>query len=323
MKKISQDSQINLIDQFEKEMEITYKDESYIVRDNGAVFRKKKPNKNKRPLDEHWTFGKRDKQKGYMNIASHPIHRIVAYAFLGDPPSSEHVVDHIDTNKCNNRPENLRWVTRLENIILNPITLKRIETAYGSLEEFFNNPKKEANLAPNISWMRRVSKEEAQNCKKQLLKWAKSNKTYQGGHLSEWIYQNRTENNFSLDDKLSLTPGVMQRNWKWSTAFPACPGIITDDPLQIYMEKLKPGVVFTKNDYGESIVEIAERNEKFISVILKSENIKPWSVVKITVDNNQYVHEFKGLFFELNGAKSEHYKLLGIPFDGDSIDNYC
>ena len=50
----------------------------------------------------------------------------MATAFHGEPPTKEHVVDHIDTNKQNNRPENLRWVTRLENILLNPITAKRI-----------------------------------------------------------------------------------------------------------------------------------------------------------------------------------------------------
>jgi len=317
---------MSLIEQFDKELEVIYKNENYIVRDNGTVLRKQKPNKRKRPLDEQWTFGKQDKQKGYMYIASHPIHRIVAYAFLGTPPSKEYVVDHIDTNKCNNRPENLRWVTRLENIILNPITLKRIEVAYGSLDEFFKNPQKEINLGPNISWMRTVSKEEAQSSKKQLLKWASTDKISQDSHLSEWIYQNRkpsTTNRFSLDDKPSLTYGALQRNMKWPTAFPTCPNTMTNDPLQTYLKKLHKGVTFTKNGYAGSIVEMVGKFEKLISVILKSDNIKPWSVIKITVENNQYVHEFRGLFFELNRAKQEHYKLLNIPFNGDSIDNYC
>jgi len=315
----------NLINQYNEENEVIYQNETYLVRDNGAVLRKQKPHKRKRPLDEQWTFGKQDKQKGYLHIASQPIHRIVAYAFLGTPPSKEHVVDHIDTNKHNNRPENLRWVTRLENIILNPITLKRIEIAYGSLEEFFKNPKKESNLEPNIAWMRTVSKEEAQSCKRQLLKWASTDTMPQDGRLNEWIYQNRkpyTTNKFSLEDKPSLTYGVIQRNWKWLTAFPACPNTITDNPLETYLKKLSKGVVFTKNDYGISHVEIAEKSENLISIISKSDNIKPWSVVKITVENNQYIHELKGLFFELNGAKNKHYKLLNIPFDGDSIDNY-
>ncbi|WP_294143305.1 HNH endonuclease signature motif containing protein [uncultured Sanguibacteroides sp.] len=33
-----------------------------------------------------------------------------------------YVVDHIDTNRQNNRIENLRWLTKLENVLLNPIS---------------------------------------------------------------------------------------------------------------------------------------------------------------------------------------------------------
>jgi len=65
-----------------------------------------------------------------MLIASEVVHRIVATVFHGNPPSKHHIVDHIDTNRQNNRPENLRWVTRLENILLNPITCRRIEIAW-------------------------------------------------------------------------------------------------------------------------------------------------------------------------------------------------
>jgi hypothetical protein len=74
-------------------------------------------------------------------IGNHVVHQIVASAFHGPRPSKDHVVDHIDTNRQNNRPDNLRWVTRLENILLNPITCARIVLAYGSLEAFFENPK--------------------------------------------------------------------------------------------------------------------------------------------------------------------------------------
>ena len=64
----------------------------------------------------------------------------MAYAFLGEPPTNQHVVDHIDTNRQNNRPENLRWLTRLENALLNPITRAKIENICGSIEAFINDP---------------------------------------------------------------------------------------------------------------------------------------------------------------------------------------
>ena len=116
-----------LIDIFEKETKCTYKDNVYSVRDNGSVMRHPREGKKPRPLDNKWTFGTINIQKGYTMIGSEPVHRIVATAFLGEAPSKSHVVDHIDTNRQNNRPENLRWVTRLENIVLNEITRKKLE----------------------------------------------------------------------------------------------------------------------------------------------------------------------------------------------------
>lgn len=95
-----------------------------------------KKNRRIRPTDNKWTFGKLNKRTGYLEIASVRIHRIVATAFHGKPSSKLLVVDHIDTNKHNNRPENLRWVTRLENVLLNPITLRRVELICGSAEAF-------------------------------------------------------------------------------------------------------------------------------------------------------------------------------------------
>lgn len=44
------------------------------------------------------------------------VHRLVAEAFIGAPPSSEHEVNHKDGDRANNLVENLEWVTALENI---------------------------------------------------------------------------------------------------------------------------------------------------------------------------------------------------------------
>jgi hypothetical protein len=154
---------VNLLDQFERELEADYRGDIYRVRDNGAVCRQRRSDRQKRPLDGVWTFGSPNDTTGYMDIGCEVVHRIVATAYHGEQPSKDHIVDHIDTNRRNNRPENLRWITRLDNVLLNPVTRRKIEIAYGSVEAFFENPRTPVNseAIKNFAWMRTVSKEEA------------------------------------------------------------------------------------------------------------------------------------------------------------------
>lgn len=179
-----------LIDIFERETSVEYRGESYRVRDNGALLRVAKKRPKGRPLDEEWTFGGQDSATKYMYISGERAHRIVCTAFHGEPPKDQHVVDHIDTNRANNRPENLRWVTRLENILLNPISARRIELVYGSIEAFFADPTrtKSEQSFPDISWMRAVSKEEAAQTRVRLTQWAASGSLPSGGALGEWLF---------------------------------------------------------------------------------------------------------------------------------------
>ena len=321
-------SQVDLLEDYVHEKELDFDGDRFLVRDNGSLMRRPRVCRRKRPLDGVWTFGRRDKWSGYMHFASHVVHRLVARAFHGGPPSHEHVVDHIDTNRCNNRADNLRWVTRLENIILNPITLRRVVLAYGSLDNFFANPAFAERPDRDIDWMRTVSQVEAETCHKRLLKWAASGALSRGGQLGEWIYgrPRPTYRGFEPPaDGVSGTRLASQRSWRTPSAFPCCPSDIGADPLADYACNLVSGAVFSRNQFGESLVEMAERGEAFISVLTvraEQDAVKPWAVAKITLESGRFVHTNLGSFFEENGAMKAHHGLFGRTFDGPSIDDY-
>jgi hypothetical protein len=203
-----------MINDFEKEIECHYKGETYSVRDNGAVLRHPQTRKKPRPTDNAWTFGKYNDKTGYAEIAGERVHRIVATAFHGAAPSPQHIVDHIDTNRRNNRPENLRWITKLENILLNPITVKKIELICGSVEEFLKDPSKlrQGSVDRDFEWMRAVSKEEALASLERLQNWAKSDKPLLGGSLGEWIYRRSFRERIVASEKLvAEIPKVMPK----------------------------------------------------------------------------------------------------------------
>ena len=43
------------------------------------------------------------------------VHAAVARAFIGEPPTQKHTVNHKNGDKLYNRPENLEWMTQAEN----------------------------------------------------------------------------------------------------------------------------------------------------------------------------------------------------------------
>lgn len=200
------------IDDYVHEKSCTYRGELYFVRDNGAVLRKTPEGKKQRFLDEQWTFGTKNVSNGYMTIGGHRVHIIVATAFFGEKDSKVYVVDHIDTNRCNNRVENLRWLTKLENILLNEFTRKKIEWICGSVESFLEDPSQLRGYEShdkNFEWMRTVSKEEAANT---LRNWKtfleNSKRVYPSGQpIGDWIYGNKDvhpDNPMEHDEKKNL-----------------------------------------------------------------------------------------------------------------------
>ena len=289
-----------LLNQFVREIEVEFQGETYLVRDNGAIFRHRKPNKPMRKLDEKWTFGNINKSDGYRKFNGLMVHRIVATAFYGEPPTAEHVVDHIDTNRLNNRAKNLRWVTRLENLLDNPNTLSFIKKKWGSVEGLLNDSTRRENASPitNYPWMRD----------------ALIQKTFEEKYTKE-----------------SLTPLALQRDWRVPSEFPMCPGKINDFPLQDYLSRLESGSVFSHNQFGESIVEIAEigLDDVCLCVLCKiSSGVKNFALAKITIENNKFIHTNKHTFIQYEGAEKSFCELVGKPwiepegYEG-CIDDYC
>lgn len=268
-----------------------YKGRRYHVRDNGAIYRQCKEDGKQRKWDEEWTFGNPDVNTGYLMIGAERVHRIVCTAFHGEPEGDKNIVDHIDTNRQNNRPDNLRWVTKLDNAINNPITRAKIELICGSIEAFIENPsllRGYESENPNFGWMRQVTPEEAKASYQRWLEWAskpiEQRKAKAGREgLGEWLYartgtasykdkseeyqtygykswaQQKAEieeiNRRIYEEqhglKDSLTPGAKQLNWVTPTEFLLCPPIDQERSLQSYLSNLTHGKTFARTQYGD------------------------------------------------------------------------
>lgn len=165
-----------LLNLYDEVRECEYKGRRFFVRDNGAVLRLPKETGPFSKWDNVWTFGTKRKDNGYMYLTGNiTVHQIVCTAFHGLPEDPQMIVDHIDTNRCNNRPENLRWITRLENILNNPITRAKVELICGSIEAFLRNPSLlygHESEDKNFSWMRTVTKEEGMRSLRRWKIWA-------------------------------------------------------------------------------------------------------------------------------------------------------
>lgn len=347
-----------IIDEFSEIRECVYKDEKYSVRDNGAVFRHPKNPSKPRQLDNYWTFGIKCERNGYMMHGSHRIHIIVATAFYGTNDSKVYVVDHIDTNRCNNRAENLRWLTRLENVLNNPITRKRIEyLCDGDIQKFIADPSCIRDLAgtnQDIMWMRTVTKEEAKNAYERVMSWAQkpSVSAPSGIKMGEWIYQsynpskkssdfdfNRTnlvgkeENTNAVEGwryglTESLTSNALQKNWKTPTEFPLCPIEVKSEAIAEYYENLEADKTFCRNKYSESKIidfAISADKQKLWVVTDSGENsFKRWALAEISYENAYYIHSAYSTFFKKDGAMKYFTKVQGKEWTGGEVfDDFC
>lgn len=324
-------TEVNVND-FINEKECLFEDERYSVRDNGAIFRHSREGKRNRKSDEQWTFGIENLENGYLHISSVRVHRIVATAFHGDPPDPKYVVDHIDTNRHNNRPENLRWLTRLENTLQNPVTRKKIEYLCGSIEAFLENPSmlNDRQLEPSYSWMRTVTKEEATNCKNRMAIWAsQENKIYKA-RSDRYIDIDRVRASYEksmfkplnkFDAGFGREPGLDITKTMWSAAymfapnyFHLCPDSFKSDRLQEYFQNIKVGKDFasTENDenhpelsYSLKVIDSIIRQEKQLLVVFCERTDKKFVIVGIELYNkNQwFIHYNLGAYSDLEIAQ--------------------
>lgn len=337
------------ITDFNEERVCVYENEKYSVRDNGAVLRHSRDGGRKRKDDDVWTFGKENSANPYLHIANVRVHRIVVTAFHGEPSDPMYVVDHIDSNCRNNRPENLRWLTRLENALKNPVTRKKIEYLCGSIEAFLENPSmlNELQGDPKFKWMRTVTPEEAQNCKLRMSVWANSNKKPKrsGQSVGRINYQRlfaeraykplqKWEVGLAGEPGLELasTPWCAQYMWRASAYFPCCPQYLGTDRLEEYFQNLKAGAVFAYSDYEEfcpklTVLEaVILKNKSSILVMCERADCK-WVIIGIKLDekSRHFIHFILGLYSskdeadeailvkkELNDFWSDGYKAFGL-----------
>ena len=301
-------------DDFIEVRECDYKGEHYSVRDNGAIMRH--PKKQIRPNDNQWTFGKKDSMTGYMMFGNVRVHIVVANAFHGPHSFPEYVVDHIDTNRCNNRPENLRWLTRLENILNNPATRKRIIYYCGSIEAFLADPSiiRDKSGNSDFDWMRTVSPEEARNAFNNIMEWAKDDEVKTGGGrgIGEWIFKPKEKP--KKPDYASLSPrATRDGTWKTPTEFPCCP---KDEHSQLidYLSNLEVGKVFSRNQYGEAFIkafELVDEGQMIVVETLMPNNYsKAGCVSMVTYENGFFVHSSIRTYRYVSTADSKYQELL-------------
>ena len=353
----------DLLEVFDRETRCEYKGRQYRARDNGAIYRLPKEGCRPSKLDNVWSFGVKNPETGYMVFTGNVrVHQVVCTAFHGLEPQPNMVVDHIDTNRCNNRPENLRWLTRLENALNNDATRKKIIYLCGSIEAFIENPAilRAKALPKDVSWMKTVTKEQAAACKKHIDEWTKRDNKPQGSGkgVGDWVfsddemvevrgwnggqllpdYKPWAQKKAEIEEmnlriwaeeralKNSLTPGAKQLEWKTPAEFPQIPQEVTDTPLQDYLARLPKGAIYTRNQWSESPVYDAAMAEDgtHLAVVTEISGVTHYALSEVYFWDGSFVHKSIRTFFTEEGAQKYFAESLGREWTGgDVMEDYC
>ena len=115
----------------------------YSVSDTGIVFRdcKELKSHSRGTITENVTryqsvnISIYDENGKFAKQIKYYVHRLVAEAFI-ENPNNVSDVDHIDCNKENNHVDNLRWVTREENMARNALPEGTIRNHKGNSSKY-------------------------------------------------------------------------------------------------------------------------------------------------------------------------------------------
>lgn len=301
---------ITVNQEYTGERACTFEGREYLVRDNGAVKRLPKQGSRNTKNDDIWTFGQLD-SAGYLTHAGVRVHRIVAMAFLGEKPRPDMVIDHKDTIKVNNRPSNLHYVTRFENLVNNPLTRGKLEHAVGlPIEKILEDLSllHELRLPPSLAWVKTVSQSEALMIKSKMDKLVSRPLTYP---------KDTAESNHSY--------AIQAFDWFPLGAFPCCPQH-EKSSLKEYAERLVKGKPVFQHSCRMYLTEeyaISEDGTILAIKCIDFKATKKYILITITYHSGKFIHKCDR-FFDEDGLEKYYTLSLGKEWTGgDVIDDYC
>lgn len=115
----------------------------------------------------------------------------------------------------------------------------------------------------------------------------------------------------------SLTPSALQApGWRTPTEFPCCPKEVTPDGLKEYENNLKPGLMFSSNQYDNYYVIERAIDPKGSSLYVLSTNNKDgyvgaYSIAEIEIKFNKFFHTSKRRFGDATNATKFYKSLIG------------